>query len=95
MSKNRRRFTADFKAKIALEALKERKTLAQLAADHELHPNQIMEWKKRLLEASAAAFETSDKPDNTVSDKLIDDLKREIGTLYVELEWLKKKLTKF
>ena len=94
MQKKRRNFSGEFKAKVAIEALRERKTFAQLAADFELHPNQIMDWKKRLLEGSSSLFDNPESRDNSLNESLIDDLKREIGALYVELEWLKKKQMK-
>ena len=56
MKKSRRKFDASFKAQVALEALKERETLAQLAQKYELHPNQISSWKQEFLESAASVF---------------------------------------
>lgn len=56
MKKSRRKFDASFKAQVALEALKERETLAQLAQKYELHPNQISAWKQEFLENAASVF---------------------------------------
>lgn len=89
--RKRRRFTAEFKAKVAFEAIRERKTIAQLASEFQVHPNQIGEWKKQLLRAGAALF--SSRRDRVEEDHeaLASRLYEEIGKLKVELDWLKKK----
>ncbi|MBI1373893.1 MAG: transposase [Phycisphaera sp.] len=56
MSRKRRRFSAEFKAKVALEAIKGHKTVAELAGEHEVHPNQISQWKKPLIESLPEVF---------------------------------------
>jgi transposase-like protein len=90
-TKKRRKFSADFKAKVVIEALKEQKTLEQLAAKHDLHPNQITTWKKEFLSNAALAFSSgNDKPREKDPD--IDKLYAQIGQLTVENNWLKKKL---
>jgi len=90
--KTRRQFSADFKAKVALEALKEQHTLSDLAARFELHPNQISEWKKHLLSSSSQIFEHGKSrvspPD---SDPEKEELYKAIGQLKMENDWLKKK----
>ena len=58
--KNRRNFTADFKARVALEAARGVKTINEIAAEHDLHPVQVGQWKKELLERAAAVFERGD-----------------------------------
>ena len=64
MSKRtRRNFSPDFKAKVALEALKEQHTLSELAAKFNLHPNQISEWKKQLLASSSSVYNAPQKLD--------------------------------
>ena len=60
MSKKRRNHSATFKAKVALDALKGEKTLSELASRYELHPNQIQQWKKKLLEDSKDIFGSSE-----------------------------------
>jgi len=86
----RKRFSAEFKAKVALEALKGLKTLSELSSEFGLHANQISTWKQQLQQASADVFSkpaSHDKQDK----QLIDRLYQQIGQLQVELEWLKKK----
>ena len=63
MGTTRRKFTAEFKKKVVLEALKERNTIQELAAKFEIHPQQITDWKKHFLENSGSAFERSPDPD--------------------------------
>lgn len=91
--KTRRKFNADFKAKVVIEALKERNTIEQIAKKFDLHPNQITTWKKEFLSNAAAAF-GGDKDDAVVKDREAetDKLYAQIGQLKVENDWLKKKL---
>jgi len=56
MSRKRRTFSAEFKAKLAVEAIRERRTLAELGGEHEVHPNQITPWKKQLIETLPEVF---------------------------------------
>lgn len=91
-TKTRRHFGAAFKAKVALEALKEQQTLAELATKYELHPNQIVDWKKQLLNGAEQVFgngKTSTMLPQESKEK--DELYRQIGQLKVENDWLKKK----
>jgi transposase-like protein len=90
-NKTRRQFSAEFKAKVALEALKEQETLNQLAARYEVLPVQVSHWKKQLLERLPAAFHQ--RPDRAQVDwaEKESELYRKIGQLEVELDWLKKK----
>lgn len=92
MKKKRRRFTTQFKAKVALEAIKEHKTLTELAAEYEVHPNQIAQWKRQLLDASSDIFSKTSSNTQKKRQSLEDELYKQIGILKVELEWLKKKL---
>jgi transposase len=90
MTKGRKRHSAEFKAKIALEAAKEIKTLNELASQCGVHPAQISQWKKQLLEAMPSLFATKERAIDR--SKEIDDLYRQIGQVTVERDWLKKKL---
>jgi transposase-like protein len=87
----RRRHSASFKAKVALEAVKEDKTISQLASDYAVHPNQIRQWKKRLLNEAADIFSTRREKAARNQEELEAELYRQIGQLKVELDWLKKK----
>ena len=88
MKAKRRKFTAAFKAQVAIEALKKRKTLADLSKEFEIHPNMITTWKREFLERSAVVFET--EPQKTDFDEERERLFAKIGRLEVERDWLKK-----
>jgi transposase-like protein len=87
----RTRHSASFKAKVALEAAKEEKTISQLASEYEVHPNQIRQWKKRLLQEASDIFSTRREKETRNHEELEAELYRQIGQLKVELDWLKKK----
>ena len=87
----RRRFSAEFKARVARAALREDKTIAQLASEFDVHPNQISEWKRAAIESMAEAFSKRRKNKKQDTDQREDQLLRQIGKLTVEVEWLKKK----
>jgi len=91
MNKTRKKFNEGFKAKVALEAVRGEKTLAEIASHYGVHPNQVTQWKKRLEESVPQLF--SRKGDRILHDQkeLIDELYRQIGQLKVELDWMKKK----
>ena len=92
MSVKRRRFTSQFKAKMALEAVKGQRTVGELAGFYQVHPSRIAAWKKRLVEYSALAFEESSVQGSDRSSPAITaQLYEQIGRLQVELAWLKKK----
>jgi transposase len=91
MGTMRRRHRASFKVKVALEAVKEEKTISQLASDYEVHPNQIRQWKKRLLEEAPHIFSSRREKEARDPEQLEAELYRQIGQLKVEVDWLKKK----
>jgi transposase len=92
--KPRRKFSADFKVKVVLEAIKERSTIEELARKYELHPNQIGIWKKDFLDNAASVFEDAGAKTEKQQEQEADAEKlfAQIGRLKMENEWLKKKL---
>jgi len=93
MAKKRQRRSAEFKFRIALEALKEQKTFSQLASEYEVHPTQITQWKKQLLESGSSLFGQQRAREQQEQTAREAELFEQIGRLKMELEWLKKKLT--
>lgn len=89
--KTRRHHSAEFKAKVALEALKGERTLNEIAAQYEVHPVQVQQWKRLALEGLGSIF--SSKREKAASDQeaLLAQLYQQIGQLKVEVDWLKKK----
>jgi transposase-like protein len=88
---SRKKFSAEFKAKVAIAALKEQKTVAELALQYDIHPTQIQTWKKQFIENSSLVFsgkQSSDKENEANESRLYE----QIGKLQVQNEWLKKKL---
>lgn len=88
----RKKYSSDFKAKIALDALKSNKTISELSSVHSVHPNQISQWKKQLQEGVKDIFANQAKNKNHEMERIQDLLYQEIGRLKVELDWLKKKV---
>jgi len=82
--------TAAFKKKVALDALREDKTLGQLASQHGVHPIQVSQWKKELIDGAETIFERKGARKKESVER--EDLERKIGQLTVELDYLKKKL---
>lgn len=89
--KKRKKYPPAFKARVALEALKEEKTIAQISAEYEVHGNLISKWKKQLKENIVEVFNGKNSNDPE-TDRQTDNLYKEIGRLQVQNEWLKKKL---
>jgi transposase-like protein len=95
MSTSRRRFSAEYKFRVALEAAKGQATLSELANKHGLHPNQISQWKRQLLDSGAELFSRNGSKEAQAQDAAQSDLYEQIGRLKMELEWLKKKAAPF
>lgn len=91
MGKQRRHFTAGFKAKVALEAIKGQRTVQEIASTFEVHPNQVAQWKRQALEQLPAVFSSERSHNERADEELKDELYQQIGRLQMELEWLKKK----
>jgi len=93
MSRKRRSFSAGFRSKVALAAAKGDKTLAELASQFGVYPNQISAWKKQLTERMSELFEDGRKRKQPETESA--QLYEQIGRLKVEVDWLKKKAAEF
>lgn len=93
MKKNRRNYNATFKAKVALEAVREQGTVAEIAQRHRVHANQVYKWKQELLTNLARAFEPGAAPGE--SSEREEHLLKKIGELTVERDFLARGLERF
>lgn len=93
MSRKRKQHSPEFKAKVALEALRETATVSELAAEHGIHPTQINQWKRQALENLSSVFERGSGKVNE-DDTKVDELHRVIGQLTVERDFLSRKLNR-
>ncbi len=91
MTKQRKQYSAEFKTKVALAAIRGEQTINQLSAIYGVHPNQIGIWKKQAQEAIKTAFNGHSVNQRRADEELKERLYRSIGQLKVELDWLKKK----
>jgi transposase len=89
--KTRRKIDAALKAKIALEAVREQVSVADLAQRYEIHPNQIYAWKKQLLEQAARAFDSGSGQNGQAKDREVEKLHPKIGQLIVERDFLARR----
>ena len=92
MARERRRFSAAIKARLALEAIKASRTIADLAGEHQVHPNQITQWKKQLLDSAETIFSDARTTEKKDQEELLSRLYQQIGQMKVELDFLQKKL---
>lgn len=88
----RKRFTADFKARVALEALRGDKTVQEIAAHHKVHPNQVGAWKRQAVDGLSAVFSQGAGREGAAREAEIRDLHAKIGQLTVERDFLSKGL---
>lgn len=88
--KTRGRFTAEFKAKVALEAIRGERTISELATNHQLHPNQITQWKRQAIENLAKAFDDKAADAQVGREAKVTKLHAKIGQLVVERDFLAK-----
>jgi transposase len=97
MSKRRmrKRYEATFKARVALAALRDDKTLSELASEYGVHSNLVSQWKRRLLTNVPRVFEEPQDESRHDQQAVVEELHRQIGQLHVELDWLKKKAAQF
>lgn len=92
MSTRRNRYSAEFKARLALEVIQGNRTLTEIASDAQVHPNLLMQWKKQLLESLPQVFADKRAKENKEQEEKEAQLYQQIGQLKVELDWLKKKV---
>jgi transposase-like protein len=91
MGQIRRSHSSAFKAKVAFEAMKKEKTLAQLSSEYGVHPNMINQWKRRMIQELPEIFSRKKDKQKQDTEELVSELYRQIGQLKVELDWVKKK----
>ena len=89
---SRRKFTADFKSKVVVEALKERSTIEELSKKYEVHPTQINAWKREFLGKAASLFSDKNEQEDKQKEADTEKLYAQIGQLKVENDFLKKHL---
>jgi transposase-like protein len=92
MTKKRRKHSDEFKARVALEAVRGVKTLSELSSTYGVHPTVIAQWKRQLLDGAAGVFSRANGTSGRSEEEISAPLYEEIGRLKVELDWLKKKL---
>lgn len=92
MGRKRRTHTDKFKAKVALEAIRGVKTIAELAKEYQVHPNQISDWKRQVLTNAPDLFAPGKRPRVRTEEELTAPLYEEIGRLKMDIKWLEKKL---
>ena len=91
MKKERKSYTAAFKAKVALEAIKGQRTINEIASAFEVRPNQVTQWKKQAVSQLSEIFSNGRARGDAAEEELRNQLYQQIGQLKVELDWLKKK----
>ena len=94
MTGKRKRHAASFKAKVALEAAKQTRTVAELAKAYQLHPVQISQWKKQLLDGAESLFHDGRRREREQEQADQAELFEKIGRLDMEVEWLKKSVAR-
>ena len=94
MTGKRQRHSAAFKAKVALEAAKQTRTVAELAKVFQVHPVQISQWKKQLLDGAESLFRDGRRREHEEGQALQAELYERIGRLNMEVEWLKKSVAR-
>jgi transposase-like protein len=92
MGNIRRKHPPAFKARVALEAAKQTRTIPALASEFEVHPTQVKSWKDKLEKDVTLLFKDPDRSKDEEKDRLISDLYRQVGKLSVQNDWLKKKM---
>jgi transposase-like protein len=88
----KKKFSAEFKAAVALEFMKDELTIAELAGKYGVHPTQIKEWKSRLVNGANELFGKRKEPENNTNKGYVEALERKAGQQAVEIDFLKKNL---
>lgn len=92
MKNERQKFSPSFKTKVALEAVKGLKTVAEIASKHQIHVTQVNAWKKQLLDHADSLFDRKSKKAASSQEEITAPLYEEIGRLKMDVKWLEKKL---
>ena len=92
MGNIKKKFSKEFKARVAIEAIKGLKTASEISSEYSCHPTQIAKWKRELKAGLPGLFGTNNNSQEKDNQKLVDDLYKRIGQLEMENDWLKKKL---
>lgn len=95
MTKKRKKYSQQFKFKVALEAVKELRTINEIASAYDVHPTQVKSWKKQLLTEGPSVFGQNTSRQIREQTSREAELYEQIGRLKMELEWLKKKAVQF
>jgi len=88
----RKQHNSGFKAQVALEAIRNQRTIAEIAGEYGVHPSQVNKWKKQILDGIPTIFSGNNGKIKQDGEKLQAELYQQIGQLKVELDWLKKKV---
>jgi transposase-like protein len=92
MGRQRRKFSSALKARVAIEAVKGHRSVSELAGEHQVHPSQVTQWKKQLLDSAEQVFSDRRMSEKKDQEELLAKLYQQIGRMKVELDWLQKKL---
>ena len=91
MTKKRKQYSSQYKFRVALEAIREQKTVNEIASEHGVHPTQVRDWKKKLVDEGPGIFGQNLAKELQEQENRETELYEQIGRLQMELEWLKKK----
>ena len=91
MTDRRKSFTSEFKTRVALEAIKGHRTVSEIASEYGVHPHQITQWKKLVMEGLPDILSDRRRKRSADQEELVAQLYQQIGQLKVELDWIKKK----
>jgi len=95
VTKKRKQYSSEFKFRVALEAVKEQKTINEIASNRGVHPTQVRDWKKKLVDEGPSVFGRNLVKQIREREVRETELYEQIGRLKMELEWLKKKAAQF